>query len=75
MDNLTVSHVEKSTVTALALKLANLYGPKPTISRGKVHDYLGMEMDFGTNPGTMIISMIKYLQKIIEEFPETLRRT
>ena len=32
-------------------------------------------MDFGTDPGTMIISMIKYLQKIIEEFPETLRGT
>ena len=57
------------------LKLAKLYGPKTTISRGEVHDYLGMEMDFGTDPGTMIISMIKYLQKIIEEFPETLRGT
>ena len=37
------------------------------------HNYLGMEMDFGTEPGTMIVSMIKYLQKVIEEFPETLR--
>ena len=75
MDNLKVSHVEKSAVTALALKLAKLYGPKTTISRGKVHDYLGMEMDFGTDPGTMIISMIKYLQKIMEELSETLRGT
>jgi len=70
-----VSHIEKSAVTALALRLAKLYGPKTTISRGKVHDYLGMEMDFGSDPGTMIISMIKYLQKIIEEFPERLRGT
>ena len=75
MDNLTVSHVEKSAVTALALNLAKLYGPETTISRGEVHDYLGMEMDFGTDPGTMIISMSKDLQKIIEEFPETLRGT
>ena len=32
-------------------------------------------MDFGTDPGTMIVSMIKYLQKIMEEFPETLSGT
>jgi hypothetical protein len=32
-------------------------------------------MDFGTDPGTVIIFMIKYLQNIIEEFPEVLRGT
>ena len=73
VDDLKLSHVEKSAVTVLALKLAKLYEPKTTISRGKVHDYLGMEMDFGTDPGTMIVSMVKYLQKITEELPETLR--
>ena len=40
-----------------------------------MHDYIGMELDFGTYPGTLIISMIKYLQKIIDEFPEVLRGT
>ena len=40
-----------------------------------MHDNLDMDMDFGTDPGTMIMSMIKYLQKIIAEFPETLRGT
>ena len=59
VDNLKVSHVEKSAVTTLALKLVKWYGLKTTSSRGKVHDYLGMEMYFGTNPGTMIIYMIK----------------
>ena len=73
--DLKVSHVDNLAVTALALKLAKLYGQKTMISRGKVHDYLGMEMNFGTDPGTIIISMSKYLQKIIEEFPETLRGT
>jgi hypothetical protein len=29
-----------------------------------VHDYLGMELDFGSCPGTMIISMIKYLLSV-----------
>ena len=30
-------------------------------------------MNVGTDPGTIIVSMIKYLQKIIEGFLETLR--
>ena len=59
-------------MTALAEKLAELYGPKTTVSHGKVKDYLGMDIDWDSVPGTMIVSMIKYLQKVIEEFPEVM---
>ena len=62
-------------VTAIAIDMANIYRAKTTISRGRVHDYLGMELDFGTCPGTLIISMIKYLQKIIYKLTEVLRGT
>ena len=55
VDDLKVSHMEELVVTELALKLAKIYGPNPTISRGKVHNYKGMEMNFGTNPGTMSV--------------------
>ena len=75
VDDLKVSHMEESVVSTLTLKLAKLYGPKTTIRQGTVYNYLGMEIEFGTDPSTMIVSMIKYLQKIIEEFPETLRGT
>ena len=34
---------------------------------------LGMEMDFGTDPGTMIISMIKYLHKIMKNVQKNSR--
>ena len=34
-----------------------------------------MELDFGTCPGTLIVFMIKYLQKTIDEFPEVLMGT
>ena len=34
-----------------------------------------MDIDWLTQPGVMIISMIKYLQKIIEEFPEVIKST
>ena len=75
VDDLKISHRDEEMVTAFAVEIANIYGAKTTISRGRVHDYLGMEVDFGTCPGTLIISMIKYLQKIIDEFPEVLRGT
>ena len=62
-------------VTAFAVDMANIYGEKTTISRGRVHGYLLMELDLGMCPGTLIIYMIKYLQKIIDNFPEVLRGT
>ena len=58
VDDLKVSHKDEAAVTALALKLASLYGEKTTISRGKVHQYLGMDIDWLTKPGVMIVSMI-----------------
>ena len=72
MDDLKVSHKGDNAVTAISEKLADLYWPKPTVSLGKVHEYLGMDIDWASFPGTMIVSMIKYLYKVIEEFPEIL---
>ena len=43
----------------LVIVLDEEFGPNTTISRGKVNNYLGMDMDFGTCEGTLIISMIK----------------
>ena len=62
-------------VTPFAVQMGNVYGVNTTISRGRLYAYLGMELYFGTCPGTLIISMINYLQKIIDEFPEVLRGT
>ena len=75
VNNLKVSHKYEDAVIALALKLPLLYVRNTTISRGKVHEYLGMEIDWLTKPGVMIVSMIKYLQNIIEEFPEAIKST
>ena len=48
MDDLKVSHLEESAVSALALNITKLYGLKTVVSCGKVHDYLGMKIYFGT---------------------------
>ena len=39
------------------------------MKRGQVHDYIGMDLDYSTK-GEVKIGMIKYLQKVEDEFPE-----
>ena len=57
-----VSHKDEDVVTAFAVAMGKEFDSGTTIKRGKVFDYLGIELDFETCPGTMIVSMIKYLQ-------------
>ena len=75
VDDLQISHKDENMVSAVAIKIAEIFGAKTTITRGRVHTYIGMELNFGTFSGTMIISMIKYLQTILDKFPEVLRST
>jgi hypothetical protein len=39
--------------------------------RGKAHDYLGMKLDY-TTPKKLKLSMQDYIEKLINEFPDTL---
>ena len=34
-----------------------------------------MNLDFGSLPGVVIVSMIEYLTKVLDEWPEILRAT
>ena len=43
-----------------------------SIHHGKVHDYLGMDLDFSSNK-VLKIGMIKYIKEIHEEFPEEIK--
>jgi len=74
VDDLKVSHVDKTEVTKFVAHLAGIYGPKMTIRRGPVHDYLGMDLDYSES-GTAIVSMIKYLRKIFVDFSEDITST
>ena len=73
VNNLKVSHVDEAVVTAFSLKLANLYKGRVKNHRGKVFDYLGMDLDYGSSPRALNVSMIKYLTKVLKEWPEELR--
>ena len=63
VDDLKISHKDPEVVTQVCNTLSKTYNNKCKIHRGGVHDYLGMDLDYESDPGVLIISMIKYLQK------------
>ena len=46
-----------------------MYGKYKAVepTRGKIHDYLGMVVDF-TEKGKVIIDMVKYVESMIDDF-------
>jgi hypothetical protein len=47
-----------------------MYGKhgRVTATRGRVHDYLGMELDYQKR-GELKINMTKYVENILNDFP------
>ena len=41
---------------------------------GKIHDYLGMDLNY-SETGVVNFLMIKFLQKVLDKFPQELRGT
>jgi len=56
-------------VTKFIMVMGHIYGSKMSVTRGKVHKYLGMDLDY-TGDKCVKISMIKYVDKVIKDFPE-----
>ena len=61
-------------VTNFAQYLSKIYSNKLNINRVKIHYYIGMNLDY-SETGVVNILMIKYLQKVLDKFPEDLRGT
>jgi hypothetical protein len=51
VDNLKISHVDPQVVTDVISQLNGEFGKEAplTITRGKVHEYLGMVIDYSTS--------------------------
>ena len=75
VDDLKLSHVDPLVVTMIINKLKDAYTgnssikDEVTITRGKVHDYLGMSISYETT-GEVCITMYDYLSKLIAQLPE-----
>ena len=70
MDDLKISNVCPKVVTDVLDLLQKEYGEMSplNITRGKKHNYLGMNLDF-TKTGKVTVSMKKYIYNMLEEFP------
>ena len=77
VDDLKISHVNPDVVTDILNKLEDKYRGKEvplTVSRGKIHDYLGMVIDY-TTPGKVKFSMDQYIEEMLNELPEDMKGT
>ena len=71
VDDLKISHKDAKVVTSIIEELEKRFGKTMplSISRGKVHEYLGMIFDF-TAKGEVHISMYQYITGVINNAPE-----
>eukprot|EP00934_Nitzschia_sp_Nitz4_P000913 Nitzschia sp. Nitz4//scaffold483_size5322//889//1410//NITZ4_009226-RA/size5322-exonerate_protein2genome-gene-0.0-mRNA-1//-1//CDS//3329552879//913//frame0 len=70
VDDLKVSHVEKEVVEEFVANMRETFGKEMPLSenRGKVHDYLGMTLDF-SEKGTVGVHMKDYVKMMLSEIP------
>ena len=71
VDDIKISHADENVVTEIIEKIQHEFGQESpiTVTRGKKHDYLGMEIDFST-VGKVIFTMVNYIDEMLEELPE-----
>jgi hypothetical protein len=71
VDNLMALCVEDFELTKFSCYLAKIYKPKLSMHTGRKHDYLGVDMEFNKD-STLVVSMFKYLDNVIRDFPEVI---
>ena len=70
VDDLKISHKDPNVVTDIITMLESEFGNEAplTITRGKVHEYLGLTIDFSID-GKVMFTMIEYIKGMLEELP------
>jgi hypothetical protein len=71
VDDIKISHVATKVVNDLIADLNSEFGKETPLSKlwGKVHDYLGMTLDFSA-PGQVMVTMIDYTKIICMDLPK-----
>ena len=71
VDDLKISHVDHKVVDRVIEQLEETFGEEAPLSksRGKVHDYLGMTLDF-REKGVLKVDMSDYIRAMIAEMPK-----
>ena len=55
VDDIKIYHKDSREVTKFIKHFGDIYGDRMTVHRGKVHDYLRMDLDFSSPKGLKII--------------------
>jgi hypothetical protein len=74
VDDIKMSHKDSNEVTKVIEWLKGIYGDNMHVSRGLVHEYLGMTLDY-TVKGEVKITMVDYLKGVIGDFTEVIDGT
>jgi hypothetical protein len=71
VDDMKISHVSEAVVTEIIELLKKVYAKTDPmkVNRTKIHEYLGMTIDFTTD-GEVKITMYDYIKKLINELPK-----
>ena len=73
VDDCKISHEDKAVVDDMIHKLEQRFGNESpiTVTRGAVHDYLGMTIDYST-PKEVKFYMYDYIEQVLSEVDPTL---
>jgi hypothetical protein len=76
VDDLKISHVDSKIVDEILAMLNDRYGTESplTVTRGTIHEYLGMTIDFSIK-GKVMIKMDDYVDGLLEEAREDMSGT
>jgi hypothetical protein len=71
VDDLKISHEETKIVDSFLEWIKKTYGSIGEVktTRGKIHDYLGMKLDY-TVKGQVSIDMVGYIESMVSNFPK-----
>ena len=67
MDDLKISHKDPAVVDEILKTLTLIYGPL-SVERVRQHTYFDIDLDYRVD-GKVSVSMIPYMQEIVDKFP------
>ena len=75
VDDLKVSHADSTVVDVMIESIKQEFGQKldVTVCRGKIHNYLGLRMDF-SEKGQVVLTMHDFISELLKEVPDELLR-
>jgi hypothetical protein len=76
VDDLKISHVDPDVIEEIIKKISDKYGKEDpvTVNRGKIHDYLGMTIDFSCE-GKVKFTMHDYIENVLYDAPASMNGT